>query len=53
VKTTGTYYFPGMYTALLPMIPGIWAIVRAFQDRWSAGATRTNVEDHSVATHAS
>ena len=28
VQTTGTYYFPGMYTAILPMIPGIWAIVR-------------------------
>lgn len=28
LQTTGTYYFPGMYTAVLPMIPGIWAIVR-------------------------
>jgi hypothetical protein len=28
VQTTGHYYFPGMYTAVLPMIPGIWAIVR-------------------------
>jgi len=28
VKTTGAYYFPGMYTAVLPMIPGIWAIRR-------------------------
>jgi hypothetical protein len=27
VKTTGVYYFPGMYTAILPMIPGIYAIV--------------------------
>jgi hypothetical protein len=26
VKTTGVYYFPGMYTAILPMIPGIYAI---------------------------
>lgn len=26
VRTTGTYYFPGMYTAILPMIPGIYAI---------------------------
>src|SRR6478752_7246022 len=25
VQTTGRYYFPGMYTAVLPMIPGIWA----------------------------
>jgi hypothetical protein len=28
VKTTGVYYFPGLYTAILPMIPGIWAIWR-------------------------
>jgi hypothetical protein len=28
VHTTGTYYFPGMYTAILPMIPGIWGILR-------------------------
>ncbi|MEZ4311640.1 MAG: hypothetical protein R3F14_26710 [Polyangiaceae bacterium] len=28
-RTTATYYFPGLYTAVLPMIPGIWAIVRA------------------------
>jgi hypothetical protein len=28
---TGTYYFPGMYTAVLLMIPGIWAIVRTIR----------------------
>jgi hypothetical protein len=28
IKATGTYYFPGLYTAILPMIPGIWAIHR-------------------------
>jgi hypothetical protein len=28
VKSTGTYYFSGMYTAVLPMIPGIYAIYR-------------------------
>jgi hypothetical protein len=28
VRTTGVYYFPGLYTAVLPMIPGIWAIRR-------------------------
>lgn len=27
VKTTGQYYFPGMYTALLPMIPGSYAVI--------------------------
>ena len=26
VKATGVYYFPGMYTAILPMIPGIYTI---------------------------
>lgn len=26
--TTGRYYFSGMYTAVLPMVPGIYAIVR-------------------------
>lgn len=28
VKETGHYYFSGMYTAILPMIPGIYAIWR-------------------------
>ncbi|MFC1225778.1 hypothetical protein ACFE6N_18390 [Pedobacter sp. BG31] len=28
VKTTGQYYFPGMWTAILPMIPGCLAIYR-------------------------
>jgi len=27
-KTTGAYYFPGLYTAILPMIPGIAGIRR-------------------------
>src|ERR671925_2446522 len=31
VKTTGVYYFPGLYTAILPMIPGIWAIRRVLR----------------------
>jgi hypothetical protein len=26
VDVTGRYYFPGMYTAILPMIPGIWGV---------------------------
>ena len=33
IGTTGRYYFPGMYTAVLPMIPGIWAIVRMIRHR--------------------
>jgi hypothetical protein len=28
IRATGRYYFPGLYTAILPMIPGIWAIRR-------------------------
>lgn len=32
VRTTGTYYFPGLYTAVLPMIPGIWAIRRVVKE---------------------
>ncbi|GEP51963.1 hypothetical protein FNO01nite_26350 [Flavobacterium noncentrifugens] len=27
-KTTGKYYFAGMWTAILPMVPGIYAIYR-------------------------
>ena len=36
IGTTGRYYFPGMYTAVLPMIPGIWAIVRMVRFRASS-----------------
>ena len=39
IGTTGRYYFPGMYTAVLPMIPGIWAIVRMVRPR---GPERAN-----------
>ncbi|RYD69660.1 MAG: hypothetical protein EOP55_23570, partial [Sphingobacteriales bacterium] len=28
---TGNYYFPGMWTAILPMIPGVYAIYRLFK----------------------
>jgi len=31
LQATGKYYFSGMYTAVLPMIPGIWAIVRTIR----------------------
>jgi hypothetical protein len=31
LQTTGSYYFPGMYTAVLPMIPGMWAIARVLK----------------------
>jgi hypothetical protein len=29
----GKYYFPGMYTAILPMIPGICAVWWMFRNR--------------------
>jgi hypothetical protein len=31
IDVTGTYYFPGLYTAIIPMIPGIcgvWWLIR-------------------------
>lgn len=31
-KTTGSYYFSGMWTALLPMIPGTYAIYRLVKE---------------------
>jgi hypothetical protein len=38
LHTTGTYYFPGLYTAVLPMIPGIWGIVRTIRAARSPAA---------------
>jgi hypothetical protein len=43
VRTTGVYYFPGMYTAILPMIPGIYAIVRVI--RASRRLSRSSVPE--------
>ena len=40
LHTTGSYYFPGLYTAVLPMVPGIWAIVRLVRASRSNGAAR-------------
>lgn len=31
IGTTHRYYFPGLYTAVLPMIPGIWGIRSALR----------------------
>ena len=31
LKTTGVYYFPGLYTAILPMVPGIAGIRRVIR----------------------
>lgn len=46
VKTTGLYYFPGLYTAILPMIPGIYAIrrvVRAAKVPVDFGGSRSSI----------
>ena len=32
-RVTGRYYFPGLYTAVLPMIPGIYGIRWLFKNR--------------------
>ena len=34
---TGRYYFPGMYTAILPMIPGIYGVTRLLKAKRDAG----------------
>lgn len=36
-KTTGQYYFAGMWTAILPMIPGIYAIRRLVKEQRKIG----------------
>jgi hypothetical protein len=33
LAVTGRYYFPGLYTAILPMIPGIYAVWWVFRNR--------------------
>lgn len=38
LATTGRYYFSGMYTAVLPMIPGSWAMVRLVRARLAASS---------------
>jgi hypothetical protein len=34
---TGTYYFPGLWTAVLPMLPGIYAIYRLLRAHQAVG----------------
>lgn len=49
-RTTGSYYFAGMYTAVLPMIPGIYAIRRVWRAAQSSSAagqgTRVPLDPH-------
>jgi hypothetical protein len=46
---TGRYYFPGLYTAVLPMIPGIWSIRRVLRAS-AAGARGTAVAGKRAAS---
>jgi hypothetical protein len=43
VHVTGRYYFPGMYTAILPMIPGIYGLRKLLRAR--KGADRNESGD--------
>jgi hypothetical protein len=51
LATTGRYYFSGLYTAVLPMIPGIWAIVRTVRARRTS-ATGTRAVHTAAPTRA-
>jgi hypothetical protein len=33
IAATGKYYFPGLYTAAIPMIPGIYSVWWLFRNR--------------------
>lgn len=37
---TGRYYFPGLYTAILPMVPGIYGIVAILRPRGRAAQAK-------------
>jgi hypothetical protein len=43
VHVTGRYYFPGLYTAILPMIPGIYGIRKLL-----TAARQSNKPGHSI-----
>jgi hypothetical protein len=43
VHVTGRYYFPGMYTAILPMIPGIYGIRKLITAARVAGVATVGV----------
>ena len=55
IEATGRYYFSGMYTAVLPMIPGTWAMVRLVRARLAAGslAAKAPLSVDSTATRLS
>jgi hypothetical protein len=43
VHVTGRYYFPGMYTAILPMMPGIYGIRKLLAGAHAAGVRSVGV----------
>jgi hypothetical protein len=49
VHVTGRYYFPGMYTAILPMIPGIYGIRKLLTAARAAGVGTVGV--HQIAAN--
>jgi len=52
VHVTGRYYFPGMYTAILPMIPGIYGIRKLLAGSrlagWECGKHQTHRDQRLV-----
>lgn len=38
IAVTGSYYFPGLYTAIIPMIPGIYSVLWLFKSRYKTAA---------------
>jgi hypothetical protein len=55
-KTTGRYYFSGMWTAVLPMIPGVYAIYRLTKEsrlqskKAKSGLSKTEVAGNRTVT---
>jgi len=45
VHVTGRYYFPGMYTAILPMIPGIYGIRKLLAAARATGRIEKQVNE--------
>ncbi len=44
-RTTGSYYFPGMYTVALAILPALYALYRVWQERASVTAASISFGD--------
>src|SRR6202142_619652 len=53
VHVTGHYYFPGMYTAILPMVPGIYGIRKLIAGARAAGVGSVGVHESWRTEHLS